>query len=415
VSAAQILAFGVVSQNDNQTRYFAIGGALNATPTATEASRQVTMRVAGTFANLYCRVTSNACTVSSTVTVRKNGAGTALTLTIGSDATGEFEDATHSDTVAAGDEVNYEVAIPPEAGTNTMTLSMFGVTFAAATDTATVLTTADSLSFSTASSTQYMSLVNNDVATTEANAQWTAQGGFTGTHLFVNVSSNARTTNTVFRSRKNTADGNLTLTFGSGETGIKEDTSNTDTLTAGDVYDVSVTTGSGTGSISVPQRAITLISTNRAFPVVGSAIGAVYSPTAGTTAYLHGGYLPAAKATESEAQLLSRITCTLSHLTAHVSANSVATTATTFKSRIGGADGNQLLSFAAAETGTKTDASNTDALTAGSSRYCVQVIVPATSGSITLRNVGLMGASEAGVIRVPSLYLNQSVNRAATY
>ena len=416
MSASQILAYGDgPSQNDNQTRYYAVSGCIDsASESATEADRQVTWRESGTAANLFLRVLTNTCTVTSVFVLRVNGASSALTLNVTADATGEFEDITHAVSLADGDEVCYQLAIPTEAGTNSMACSVTGMTFTASSNTATVVTTPESTNVGTASATRYFSVVASPATATEAAATCALEGtdGFVVSNLFVYVSANARTNNTVFVSRNNGFDGNLTVTFGSTETGIKEDTSNSDTIIGG--YCLKATTGAGTETITIQQRAVTLTSM-RTFTMIGNTLSGAYAPVAGVTNYFHCGKLAAATTTEASAQLLSRITCTLRDLQVEVSANTVTTSATTIKSRINGADGNQIVSFAAAETGAKSDASNTDAIMAGSSRYCLQVIVPATTGAITFRNAALFGESAAGVGAQRRLILNQSVSRASIH
>jgi len=416
VSAAQILAYGQISQNDNTTRYFAIGGAVDTTSeSATEADRQITIREAGVFSNLFFRVLTNTCSTTTVLTFRVNGAGSALTLNITSDATGEFEDITHTVSVSAGDEVCHQLVIPTEAGTNTLTASLLAVVFTATSGTATVLSQPEALGYSQASTTRYMSLVAFNAGTTEAAAQWSVTQDFIGKNLFVYVSANARTTNTTIKTRKNTADGAVSVTYGNVETGIKEDTSNSDTLALDDEYCLAITTSTGTETITVQARALTVTSSSGAFPLIGTGMAGAYTVPGPTPAeYTHCGKLDAASGTEADAQLLSRITCSLKHLTVDVSANTLVLVGLDVISRIGGGNGNQAVSFSAAETGVKSDLVNTDALTAGSARYCIGLATASVSGSATIRSLGLVGQS---VIAAQSrrLVLNQSVSRASLH
>jgi len=396
MSAAQILAYGQMSQSDNTTRYFAISGAVDTTSeSATEADRQITIREAGVFSNLFFRVLTNTCTVTTVLMFRVNGADSALTLNITSDATGEFEDITHTVSVSAGDEVCHQLAIPTEAGTNTLTASLLAVVFTATSGTATVLSQPEALGYSQASTTRYTGLVSYNATTTEAAAQWSATQAFVGKNLFVYVSANARTTNTTIKTRKNTADGAVSVTYGNVETGIKEDTSNSDTLALDDEYCLAITTSTGTETITVQQRALTVTSASGAFPLIGTGLSSAYSPAFNVNEFNHFGKLNSASGTESDCQLLSRITCSLKHLTVDVSANTLTGIGPHIESRIGGVDGALDVLFDAAETGVKQDLSNSDALTAGSSRYCVHITTPNTSGACTIRSLSLVGESAA--------------------
>ena len=66
---------------------------------------------------------------TSTINVRKNAANAGLSLTIGHNATGTFENTTPTDTVtvAAGDKLNYQTV--PGAATGTINLTILSVLF----------------------------------------------------------------------------------------------------------------------------------------------------------------------------------------------------------------------------------------------------------------------------------------------
>lgn len=58
-------------------------------------------------------------------------------------------------------------------------------------------------------------------------------------NFFINIPSNARTTNTTFRVRVNTSNGNGVIVVGSGQTGIFVDNTNTDSVSAGNTFNYS--------------------------------------------------------------------------------------------------------------------------------------------------------------------------------
>ena len=87
------------------------------TATSTEAHVQMYMTETGTWSgfSVYHRI-ANA-SGSTTYTVRKNGADTALTVTVSTSSTGLFQDLTNSVTVAVGDLMS--IGFTTSAGTAT--------------------------------------------------------------------------------------------------------------------------------------------------------------------------------------------------------------------------------------------------------------------------------------------------------
>jgi len=119
VSNSLIVNHGIAAQNDATTRFYGLVGDLD--PETTEVNCEIPVRDAGTFSNLFVYVTTNTASVTSTVTLRKSQADTSLTVSYTSDQTGIKEDNVNTVSFAATDEGNYEVTIPTEAGTNTLT------------------------------------------------------------------------------------------------------------------------------------------------------------------------------------------------------------------------------------------------------------------------------------------------------
>lgn len=391
--------------NDALTRYFGIVG--GSSPSL-EVDAQLQVRQAGTASKLFSYVSTNTASVTSVLTMRKSGADTALTVSYTSDQTGVKEDTSNSVSYANTDEIDYQLVVPSEAGTNTITFTALSFAF---TPTATGDTvswvggTMNNSSFTTDSVTRFnCSGGGRDGVSawtaTEANAQWRVRGTFTVRDLFVNVQSNARTTDTVFRSRKNTADGNLTVTYTSGQTGIKEDTSNTDSVVAGDDHGFSMTTSTGGSAIVVSGLTAHVVSTAREFVVLAQdgATGAVIAFN--TTTYGGvGGYIEAANGlgtTEAHSQVLPQFNFTFKELATYVSANTILTSATTCTLRDNGADSALQTSYATLETGWKVDSSNQVAITGGSDEVAIKYATPNTAGSITFRTVCLIGVTAAG-------------------
>ena len=73
--------------------------------TTTETSAQNLFRNAGVLSGLIVKLSANAVAATSTFTLRKNAGDITQTVAPGSTATGDFEDTTHTDTIAAGDKI----------------------------------------------------------------------------------------------------------------------------------------------------------------------------------------------------------------------------------------------------------------------------------------------------------------------
>lgn len=104
---AAVLLGGNTAQNISLTRYGAIEGSF--TVASTEADTQVQAQQEATVSRLWCYVTSNTVSATSTLTFRKNAGSGNQTVSITSSTTGAFEDTTHSDFLMAGDLINYQL------------------------------------------------------------------------------------------------------------------------------------------------------------------------------------------------------------------------------------------------------------------------------------------------------------------
>lgn len=180
-----------LSVNFGTTGYFALGQS-GLKSVATEASAQVTYYVGGTLSDIYTNIATNTVNGTSTLRVRINGINGTQVVSITASTTGEFVDATPSntDTVAANDEVNYSLITGGSSGA--MTLCAFICNFAATTNTTTKYT--DCINVAQAvNSSRYWSLADADpsVNATEnrANVELNT-GNTTFKYLFVYVSAN---------------------------------------------------------------------------------------------------------------------------------------------------------------------------------------------------------------------------------
>lgn len=393
MSKSQLVSHGLVSVVDNTTRFFAITGPM--TGQTVEEYSQQPIRDAGTFANLYVRIPTNTASNTSTVTLRKNKADTALIVTIGSDLTGVFEDNSNTVAFANTDEANLEVTVPTEAGTNNLTISLFGMSFTPDTTTnaATFLNTNAAVGNITGDSTTLFITPQgtNAVASVEANNQIKIRGSFVAQDFNIYVSANARTSDSTFGTRKNTAAGSQSVVVGAGLTGFFEDTSNTDTLAANDLYGYYVTTGAGTGeATAVREYSSTLISTANQFLMV---LGDLLSQAFNVTNYLGAsGSSTDETTTEADTQIIPQFTFTVKELITYRSANSIATSDSSVTVRDGGADSAVTVVIpTGAGAAWQADSTNSTVITAATDTLNIKVVTPNTSGTLSLRQIILMG------------------------
>ncbi len=77
--------------------------------TGSESTVQTKIKTAGTFKFMYLYVQTNTKGTNTTFGLRINGTNGTITASVTSSTTGVFEDATHSDTIASGDLVDWYV------------------------------------------------------------------------------------------------------------------------------------------------------------------------------------------------------------------------------------------------------------------------------------------------------------------
>ena len=385
---------------DNTTRYVPISGRIIGGQ-ATEANVEIPVRDGGTFSNLFVYVPTSNASSTSTITLRKSQAPTAVTLTYTGDQTGIKEDTANSVLFANTDEVAYEVVVPNETGTNSLEISMFGIQFAPTTSTDTIgyFVLQSGVTLALASSTYYFTptgLVANTVFA-EAQAKYRARASFTISELYANVSANSRSSSTVFTTRKNGAGGGQTFTYTAGQTGTKEDTVGTDSLVAGDDFCYEVVTGTGTATITLTMISCSCISTAGFFPLLsGSTAGVAIA--ANTTNYVAPSGTLDLNAAEANCQIYPRFTFTASELGAYVTANTSTVLACTVTLRDNGGDGALTVSYAAGQTGLKNDSVNTDAITTGADEIDYEITNSDLVGTLTFSWIGVLGSTAAAPV-----------------
>ena len=201
-------------------------------------------------------------------------------------------------------------------------------------------------------------------------------------NLAVYVSANARTTNTIVKSRKNTADGNLTITIGPGATGFFEDTTNADTLAATDDYATATLTGTGTETLTCQSISLDFVSSGgQGLTINGRGVGFTI-PAASTNYFPIGGALNAGT-TEAGAQQKPRHRVRFTGLKVHVQSNTI-TAASVLRLRKNGANANMICNIPASTNNYITDTTNTDTFET-TDDISIQLVAGATGTSLSLR------------------------------
>ena len=361
MTTSVIIASGFNALNANLTRYLNLFG--NSSFDTTEANKKHNIRPAGVLSNLTVQVTGNGVTAASTLRLRKNGANGNQSVSITASTSGTFTDASNTDSIAVGDDLNYSI-VTGATGTN-MNFVAYSLVFTP-TDT-----TISSTKFgyntitahTTASTTRYVPVTGGGGAgqTTEANVQLKLKKAGTFKFLDARVSANARTTTTTIRSRKNTANGGMSVSVGNSATGEFEDTTNSDTVAVNDLYNYSFTTGTGNQSITIQHISASFESTANVVPLIAGHIGNAISASStwGVTASANISY---AGDTTTSATII-RKEGTISNFLIKVIANATSGSSTG-RIRINSVDSSLSVSIGAAATGNFEDNTNTQTIAA---------------------------------------------------
>ena len=395
---------------DNASYYVPISGTRGIDIFTTVAPAESPIRDAGVFSNLYTYSHSNTASVTSTVTLQKSQADTSITISYTSDQTGIKEDTSNTATFAATDEANYEVTIPSEAGNNSLGITVFGISFSPT-------TSSDCISFmifggnvrsiTTPSTTFFFpptGEVNSTPQTTETFQKYRIRQTFTASDFYSYITANARTTDTVFGTRKDGGAGSQSVTYTSGQTGAKEDTSNTDSLVAGSDLNYRCTTSTGTETITMAMCSCSLISTANFFHLLG-ARPAGDAVALNVTTFTGVSGRKVFNTTENNSKLLPEFTFTISELGSMVSANTNSLLTTDVFVRDNGSNSSVTVSYAAAQTGLKNDSSNTTEITSGTDEINYSVVNnELVSGSITFTWIGCLGSTSSTPVVTAKIY-----------
>jgi hypothetical protein len=218
---------------------------------------------------------------------------------------------------------------------------------------------------------------------TETRSQVTYRTAGVFTNLLVNCTTH--TSSTVVTTRKAAGAGAQTITVAA--TGITEDTTHSDTVTAADKWDIEFSALASTFAELAVTFAATTNTATRLISVESGTAGAGGSiSVAGSYWMALGGFIDVSTATESLAQINMLKAGTLTNMLINVVSNS-AGTGSTLISRVGGAAGNLTLTVAAAGTGIVEDTTHTDTVSVNDLRNLQLTITSGTTIAIITQAV----------------------------
>ncbi len=407
MSLSQLVIVGSNGLNSNQ--YLPLAG--KAVLTVTEANVQIPIRRAGSVTNLYTYVSANTSGTTANILFRKNGASSGPSVSYTSGQTGIKESTNKTSTIAAGDKCNY-------ATTNSspgLTLQVVGVSFSDNTslNSTSILAVTSAVITSNPGNTYYNTPNGEWLQTTvEADTQVSLGKNATAQYMSVNLTANSGDFSSTFGSRVNGVNGNLSVVYTAAQTGLKEDTANSDSLSLGDNFNFFLTTNAGTGSISSTFQSCHLINTNAFFlNQISSTDGVAVSFN--TTTYCGIGGDLVFTTTEANTQIRPRFSYQYSNLGVYVTANTIATSPTTVTFRANSINQAPTVSYAAAQTGLKNDNTNKFQVLSGTHKINYVVATPNTSGTITFTWIANM-ILDLTIFSRP-VFAYQAVKRASFY
>lgn len=224
-------------------------GTTTVTVDTTEANITATHPESTTWQDLtaYCSATDVSTT---TIRSRKNSGNGAQVLSIV--GTGWLADNSHSDSIAAGDEVNYSIVTTSTGGTRYCTLQIISSCFI---DTEYFLTGGSGTS-TTANADLYYSPFNSPTSNAAESGTRQLKYGVSGqnytvSNLHIYVPTNSANTNQPFLSRVDGGNGNLSISITAATTGQFQDTTHSDVLTSAKLFNYMLDWAGGTGSLIV--------------------------------------------------------------------------------------------------------------------------------------------------------------------
>ncbi|MBA7608870.1 hypothetical protein ES703_16054 [subsurface metagenome] len=249
------------------TQYLTIVGYALSIIAAPEWKAYYKFRVAATLSNLRVYVSANAITNDSTIRTRIDAANGNQTLTILASTTGAFEDATNTDNIAVGQNVNCQFV----GGEDITSLTLTYIEMKSNSDGRQVAAAASHIIPFNPGLTRYVAIEGHPdyLSVGEAGVQATARSSFTAKNAYFNILQNSLDGTSIYKLRKNGGDSTLSVSIPAGTTGQLEDLVHTEDYIATDLVNWLVQSGGSSGEITLGCSGFELAQP-AAPPVVGS-------------------------------------------------------------------------------------------------------------------------------------------------
>src|SRR3990172_2970112 len=241
-------------------------------------------------------------------------------------------------------------------------------------------------------------------ATAEANTQASCTEAATFSNLRARVFAGGSGTNT-FQFRDAGANGSEVVAFAGASTG--EDTTNTDVLSAGDLFNIAYTDTGSNSNIAWIAANLTLSSGHGNFHGAAAYAAVIYDVQSTTGFIGLGGNLPTdGVATEDNVEWKVRGYDTFEALQVRVTANA-RTNNSVFKNRINGGDGSAVIPYAGSATGLVEDTALGDAITDGQT---VNASITLLAGLEDLTVSFVAGTFKSSTNKSESFCMSQTAN-----
>ena len=248
----QLMVLLAATYADNTTHFEVLNGTGNGTVTV-EANVKNRILESASLKNGFANITANDVTLASTIQTRKNAANGTVAISVTGSTTGFFEDTSHTDSTTSGDDWDWTIVVPSVSGSHSITVRSVGLGYES-TGGISLLMGCGGGTAAQNSSTFYAAgtILGSQ---TEANQQIHIDEALTWSNatLYITANGIAAGNFTTFKTRKNTADGNQSVSINGGATGVFTDSTHTDPLISGDLIDYDVLTPAVIGSITIQQ------------------------------------------------------------------------------------------------------------------------------------------------------------------
>ena len=231
---------------------------------------QIKVKTAGTWKNFSVLVDSNARTTTTTGKTRINGADGAQSVSIGSTATGLFEDTTNEDSLVVDDEICY--ALVTGTGTSIIAINEIHTEFETTNNTGILPsgnTTATDITVNAGVTNFYSiyGLPETVASETDEIIQLQIDRDRVLSDMSVNVAANTTDGSSTLRTRIDQVNGAQSVSIPANTTGFFDETVDEDTVTTNEIINYQIIAGTGTGTISVSTTSV--VTNEPATPATG--------------------------------------------------------------------------------------------------------------------------------------------------